>query len=575
MYLLKLSANKPSFREVTFNKTGITIIKGTSLNNDPKKTYNGVGKSLMIRIIDFCLGSNSIKGFNVLKDWEFSLDVELEKKPYKFTRSTENQNKISLNGLEYSLEDFRNFLQSKLFPMEKKRDNLTYRSLISRFLRPKSLSYKSFDSPVDKEEDYAKLLNTCYLLGLDLDLIEKKMLNRKFIVEEGKKYKSIINDSAFIKATRGKGNFETKIINLNTEIESLEDKLKNFKVSDEYVNIRSSKEEVTEQLKKIQNDIFILNKKIQHLNNTLALKADISSEKILEIYNNANILLGDSIKKNIQEVTNFHELMLTQRQNKAKKDLKKYKEQLKAKNDSLEILKKDIDDYGNIFKNTGSFEEYQVLNGDLNKKKIELGNIISLQDMSLTIENRVKEVETNFQRDNTKTDTLLKENKNHIEKIIKEFLNLTKKFYPSAESGIIIENNNGKNKLRYNIDAYIASDSSDGINEVKMFCFDVLLMKLSNHRNNFLIHDNRLLTNIDPRQVVILFKVADEVLNSLEKQYIININENVIIGMKESGAWESIKNLFEGENKKISLELTDENEDSMLLGIKKEVKYDK
>lgn len=575
MYLLKLSANNPSFREVVFNKTGISIIKGTSVNNDPKKTYNGVGKSLMIRIIDFCLGSNSIKGFNSLKGWEFYLDIELEGETYKISRSTNTQNIIKIDDLEYDLDGFRKFLQRKIFPMDKERNFLTYRTLISRFLRPKSSSYKSFDSPVDKEADYSKLINICYLLNLDLDSVENKMLNRTFIFEEDKKYKAITSDPSFIKATKGEGNLETKVINLRTEIESLETQLKDFKVSDGFIEVRSSKEEATKQLKKIQNEIFILNKKMQRLNNTLALKSDVSSEEIFEIYNEANIIFGDSVKKSIKEVTNFHELMLAQRQGKAKKDLKKYKEQLKSKNISIEILKKEINEYGDIFRNTASFEEYQVLSGNISKKKAELRNITSLEEMNLEIEERINVKKSDFQTEHIKADELLKDSKEYIKTIIEEFIKLTKRFYSNSESGIIIENNKNNNKLRYDIDAYITSDSSDGINEVKMYCFDVMLMKLENHKNNFLVHDNRLLTGIDPRQVITLFSLANEIFTSLNKQYIININENIITGMKESDTWEQVEDLFEGENNKVVLELTDENESSMLLGIKKEVKYDK
>ena len=59
MQLKKLYANKSSFRTVEFNETGLSFIVAKQKNPDNKnngKTYNGVGKSLLVKIIHFCMG---------------------------------------------------------------------------------------------------------------------------------------------------------------------------------------------------------------------------------------------------------------------------------------------------------------------------------------------------------------------------------------------------------------------------------------------------------------------------------------------------------------------------------------
>ena len=60
MKLIELSANKESFKTVPFNKSGLSFIVAKQKNpetSDNGKTYNGVGKSLIILIIHFCLGA--------------------------------------------------------------------------------------------------------------------------------------------------------------------------------------------------------------------------------------------------------------------------------------------------------------------------------------------------------------------------------------------------------------------------------------------------------------------------------------------------------------------------------------
>ena len=84
MYLIELSANKPSFKTIKF-KEGLNFIIGgmSSEQKNKKSTYNGVGKSLMIKIIHFCLGCNKIKSFEkVLNDWEFFLKFKIDNNIY-------------------------------------------------------------------------------------------------------------------------------------------------------------------------------------------------------------------------------------------------------------------------------------------------------------------------------------------------------------------------------------------------------------------------------------------------------------------------------------------------------------
>ena len=61
MYLKKLSANKESFHDLILSSNGINIILGSRSVEDKKKndTVNGVGKTLSIKLIDYCLGCRS------------------------------------------------------------------------------------------------------------------------------------------------------------------------------------------------------------------------------------------------------------------------------------------------------------------------------------------------------------------------------------------------------------------------------------------------------------------------------------------------------------------------------------
>lgn len=138
MKLIKLSANKDTFHTITF-KDGLNLIIGKQANpsdKNKKNTYNGVGKSLIIYMIHFCLASNKMKVFEErIPQWEFTLEFEIDNIMFVVSRNTSKQNEIYLNGKKYSLSKFRKYMLSKVFNLGEKENSLSFNTLFPRFIR--------------------------------------------------------------------------------------------------------------------------------------------------------------------------------------------------------------------------------------------------------------------------------------------------------------------------------------------------------------------------------------------------------------------------------------------------------
>ncbi|MGP8323346.1 MAG: DUF2326 domain-containing protein [Methanosarcinaceae archaeon] len=114
------------------------------------------------------------------------------------------------------------------------------------------------------------------------------------------------------------------------------------------------------------------------------------------------------------------------------------------------------------------------------------------------------------------------------------FRSLAKILYPDSVAGLTIECNDGENQLQFNIDAKIESDASDGINNVKIFCYDLtILFKGYNHNIDFVFHDSRLFDGIDGRQKVDMFKTVYQKFTPVNKQYIATVNQNQLDEIKK------------------------------------------
>jgi len=106
------------------------------------------GKSLLVTLIHFCIGSNKNDVFEKeLPSCEFTLRFALNGNEIAAARNTSSQNKITLNGDEKTLKEYREFLEPKTF-MIPEDATMSFRTLINRFIRPNSAAYVSFDGAV-------------------------------------------------------------------------------------------------------------------------------------------------------------------------------------------------------------------------------------------------------------------------------------------------------------------------------------------------------------------------------------------------------------------------------------------
>lgn len=578
MYLTKLTANKPSFHTINF-KEGMNFIVGgvQDKQNNKNKTYNGVGKSLIIKIIHFCLGSDTVKPFeDKLNDWEFSLEFRIDEEEYIVTRSCSKQNKIKFNGEEISLKEYRNWLGDKLFNLNRyNMKYLTYRSLISRFIRPSKYSYDSYDKYIFKEKEYSQNICNSYLLGLDVNLINTKrelIENKKKIVDT----KNIFEKDATIKAFFEKDEkIDVSIIDLEQNILKLENELKKFKIADNYYEIRKEADDQQIELNKFENEILLIENAIKNINNSLDINMDVSTNKIIEMYSEAKVKLNDLVIKELQEVEEFHKKLIenrTKRLLKQKKDLLKRE---KEKEEKRNNIARDYDKNMKLLGAYGALEEYNALNNKLAQYNAKLEKLNNYKDLLENYKNEITNINIALEQQNKETNEYLRECKDIKEKNILIFRNLIQRFYPNKKGGIQIENNEGDGLNRFIISASIEDDTSDGVNGIKIFCYDYTIMiNRFNHKVRFLFHDSRLFSDIDPRQKFECIKIAQEYTKKFRFQYIVSLNEDfldTIKGVLEEKEYEEVEKIIHDDT---VLQLTDKDEEGKLLGIQKDLKYE-
>ena len=223
-----------------------------------------------------------------------------------------------------------------------------------------------------------------------------------------------------------------------------------------------------------------------------------------------------------------------------------------------------MDELLDFLNSHGALEEYAAMTKQLSSLRNELNRIHEYQKILKTYRDTKMSIKSAMIEQDISANVYLDEQSKYLESIRNMYWEYAKRFYPKKKSGLVIKNNSGENLLRYTLEARIEDDSSDGVNEVRMFCFDWLILNCQVSKIKFIAHDSRMYANMDPRQRETLFRIVYETCKQKDFQYICSINEDALESFESLMDAEEYKNIIKDN---IILELNDDAPESKLLGI--------
>ena len=577
MRLISLSSSSASFKTVRFNRTGLTLIVGRhthAKSGDLKKTYNGVGKSLIIALIHYCLGSNRNAEFDAhLPDWSFTLEFEHLGVTHRITRTT---------GAPRALFDDRELSVTKLRDEVERLDifdladgsigGLTFRSLASFFLRPANASYVTYDHPQSKWTPYQSVLCQSFLLGIDYSRAAKKHDQKVTLdkyVDLAKRYKT---DQELRHFYLGERNAEVELLELEREIARLQNDLTAFRVSENYADRQRRADDLHRQHAAITNEIVVMENLRQDLALALEVRPDVPPERVATLYAEASVVLPELVRKRLEEVQEFQRRLQQNRRSRVARDLESVDRRLAELSARSVEIKGQIDEELQYLNSHRALDEYAATSAELaNLRSAEQRIRDYLQLLSQYTE-EAQRVRVEMATETLDTSGYIKSIRSHLDLLMEVFREHARELYGSVAAGLTVTNNDGENQCRYDIKAHIQNDAADGINQGKLFCYDLLLLRLKQRHNmEFIFHDNRLFADMDKNQRYSLFRLAERISEEAQVQYIATVNEDVLDSVREI-AGDDYERLFV---RPVVLELTDAPGGAgKLLGIQVDMNYE-
>jgi uncharacterized protein YydD (DUF2326 family) len=335
MFLKRLYSEPGGLFKHTINKDGIVEFKNginfifgkKDSENDATESLNGIGKSLLLDLLDFCLLSSFDKRRNsrlyeakeFLKGYKIVLEFEIEGVTYMIRRSVDNPSKIEFGELNnvtnfetvsdlgqvlcdliFKVPDYPGYYESNLL-----------RKLLPFFIKIHKPKEGRFTDPVEYLKGcYPTELNQyhLYLLGID-----NSLAHENFIIQTGlnEKKPALKEIERVVKGKYDLGkisDIDSEIDNLNREIKRLDRVLETFKIADQYKDAERQANELTEAL-------YILNEKKKRkaeLEGNINLYKDISKEKAKLITRESQLQekILDYIEDIKERISEFREIFV-------------------------------------------------------------------------------------------------------------------------------------------------------------------------------------------------------------------------------------------------------------------------
>ena len=315
-----------------------------------------------------------------------------------------------------------------------------------------------------------------------------------------------------------------------------------------------------------------LNTSIKNIKHSMSLYQDMDLEKVYSLYGEIIGLFKEGTLQTLEEIISFHKSIRIKRSERLAKELKNLSATYLVEKESESELQKEFDEKIKFLAKSRALDFFAAINSQLTELKSKLSKLQDYKNISVHSRKEMARALQELSSQEITTIEYLEAYKEQEHPVYLGFSVLANEFYPGVPAGISIQNNEGNNQERFKISVKIQNDASDGINEVKIFCFD--LNNLINSRVHYfqsIFHDSRLFSDIDPRQRAILLQRAHALTKSYGKQYIATMNEDQLTSLKDVLTVEEFEEIYST----VKLELKDDSPESKLLGIQIDMQYEK
>ena len=534
--LLRIETEDEVLRELHFHK-GINLIVDdtpTSTNDTNElKTGNNVGKTTVLKLIDFCFGAKAKNIYtdpeNERQDYElvknFLIDYKVvitlvlkedldddDSDEIVIRRNFLSRNKVlrQVNDKNCTEDEFEEQIRMLLFP-DVTEGKPTLRQLLSHNIRYSDESIGHTLKVLNrytKDVEYETLY--LYLFGCKFEGGQKK---QELLTKIGQE----ISFKERLEKKQTKNAYEAALALVEREIQNLNEKKANLNINENYeedlahyTQIKYEKNKTAELISNLEIRMNIIVETQRDMEQEMS---DIDLQQLRQIYFQAGTQF-EKIQHTFEELVTYHNKMVVEKIRFISKELPELNSKITDERKRLDTLCEEEREYATIVAQGDTFAELEKLIEELNEKYRQKGEYESIISQMEDVDTNIKQYREELDEIDQKifTDDFEDTVKNQINKFNVFFSEVSKKLYGGTYAIKYETEINKKQQKMYKFSTFNANMSS-GKKQGEILCFDLAYIQFADSEKmpcvHFLLNDKKELVH-DNQLVNVMDYVSDK-----------------------------------------------------------------
>lgn len=513
MYLSKLTISSPGkvIRDIEFHK-GLNLIVDETPENTTG-TGNNVGKTTVLRLIDYCLGGDvdgiyrnpedKHESYALVKDFLIGnnvivtlilvddLDTPSKKVVIERDFKTGRSSLIRINGKDVTKKDFVAELESAIFP-EVKTETPSFRQIIAHNIRIDNLRLENTlkTLTMGKNEEYEALY--LFMFGCPNDSAARKTQLAQELDTE-KKYKRRMERN------RSKNEYKAALSVIESDIEKLVERKDNLNINENLQLDINSLNALRAQINKVTSRTSLLSLRRELINETVeSFDKQNFGEDVVQlemIYKQASAYVP-KMQRTFKELVDFHNTMLENKKAFVAQELPSIQEEIESLSVELERLKEKETVMAEKVLKSDTYEELEVIIVQLSELSRRKGEFESYISQIESAEKAIKEKCEEMKKidDGLFTADFAQRLETQRDKFNKIFSEVSQEIY-DEQYIISYEVDTQKGKQLYKFHITDVANFSSGKKQGEISCFDIAYTVFADQESipclHFILNDKK------------------------------------------------------------------------------------
>jgi uncharacterized protein YydD (DUF2326 family) len=550
-----INSSIATFKTVTFHPGLNVLVADTRPNAKDTETRNSAGKTSLVEIIHFLLGSNcdkdSLFRTAALVDHTFTGTFTIQGTQFEVMRGGKDPAKIYIlrggegdkrltrkidkeSGRDFvSNVNWRIFLGHAMFGLPliagssafDESGAPTFRAMFPYFARRRNNG--GFIQPEQQSKQQQRgdwQVNLSYLLGLDweIPLEFQKVRGRERTLEELKK---AAQGQLLGQVIGTVAELRPQVTIAETKAQKLREQLADFEVLDSYRDLSQRAARAKTSMQAVGREAVSLQETVQHLEQALTVEAPPQRADLQHMYDAVGIELPGVAMRRFEEVNRFYSSVIENRRTHLQQEIADVRGRITDGERRMARLDVERREILKTLEGRGALDDFIRLQTELAnldasaaslRERFKAAEILEGESTQLEID-RVN-LKRRLQGDHKARDATLNE-------AILIIADTITSLYGDRSGRFVVEASENGPEFRISIEG----DRGGGISNMEVFCFDLTLFRIVSERlggPGFLLHDSHLFDGVDERQVAIALQLGQRAAGKTS-QYIVTMNSDI------------------------------------------------